>query len=367
MPYSGNHIGVTHSVNHENCPACLRAMRLLVEQGTLAQLEFRDAADAWLEVHKRYIAPRTLKDYRQYIRALEKFFGGMLLNQIHIGNLREYQAWRKTVPSLVNMELSCLQQILKEGKIWEPIAQFYKPLPVSSRGSGSALTPAEQKRLLAVAFSRVRWRLAAHCLQIMLMTGIGFGELRCVTRGDADLEHLTLSISEEGAKNEDRERTIPLNSKAAESMHWIIERWQSLGGKHPHDYLLPHYADKAHATTDFSRPIYGINRSWNAIRKEWSNGDPRLLKFRIYDCRVTAITNSLKSGKVSVHTAKRLYGHVSEAMQRRYYKPDMETLREAVALLDDAPIQRTRKMPPRSDHQQFDEHFLRQSPERDAG
>jgi hypothetical protein len=32
-----------------------------------------------------------------------------------------------------------------------------------------------------------------------------------------------------------------------------------------------------------------------------------------------------------------LFGQVSQKMQKRYYKPDMDTLRDAVAVLDEAP------------------------------
>jgi integrase len=55
---------------------------------------------------------------------------------------------------------------------------------------------------------------------------------------------------------------------------------------------------------------------------------------RPYDCRVTAVTRSLTSGKVSITAAQRLFGHVSQKMQKRYYKPDMDVLREAVEVLE---------------------------------
>ena len=304
------------------------------------ELEFVEAANSWLEIHKRYIAPRTVRDYKQYIRALSKFFGGRRLDEIQIGDIRDYQKGREVVPTLVNMELSCLQQILKEAKLWDQIASFYRPLPTVRTGSGKSLSSAEEEELLQIAFSgNKKWLLAAHCLQLMLRTGCGFGEIRGVRRCDVDLDKKVIAIIE--AKNEYRERTVPLSPRAMESIRWLLERWRRLGGHKPEEYVLPHngrYGQKG--THDVSRPMYGIGRAWDGIRKAWADkaqtpeDHHRRLTFRIYDMRVTAITKTLSTGKVSVHTAKRLFGHVSEQMQRRYFKPDLDTMREAVNLLD---------------------------------
>jgi integrase len=182
----------------------------------------------------------------------------------------------------------------------------------------------------------------------MLRTGCGFGEIRGLRRCDIDLERKLLSVCE-GAKNEHRKRTIPLSPKAIDSMQWILDRWRKLGGINAEDCILPHRAGKDHVTTDFSRPMYGINKGWNQIRIAWAakaetpEDRHRRLTFRQYDMRVTAITKTLSTGKVSVHTAKRLFGHVSEAMQKRYYKPDLDTMRDAVNLLDGKP---TEEKPP---------------------
>jgi integrase len=140
----------------------------------------------------------------------------------------------------------------------------------------------------------------------------------------------------EGAKNSERERQVPLIAEALESMKWLLERWKEMGGNQPEEYVLPLQPRAKNAHTNLNRPMSSIKRSWNIFKKEVALANPELYRrikdFRIYDCRVTKITRTLASGKVSIHTAKKLFGHVSESMQRRYYKPDHELLRKAMAV-----------------------------------
>ncbi len=74
---------------------------------------------------------------------------------------------------------------------------------------------------------------------IMLSTTMGFGELRQLRRRDVDMERGCVTVRE-GAKNSYRQRTIPLNDVALESMTWILERWKKIGGSDDEHYILPH-------------------------------------------------------------------------------------------------------------------------------
>jgi len=321
-----------------DCPACEYERTEALRETDLAPLPFRDAAPLWLAQHQRYIAPRTHADYKQYIAALNGFFATIAIKDIHIGHLRSYQDWRagKAGPSRINMELSTLQQVLKEARLWKPVAALYKPLPVKKSGSGKCLTPEQEDALLDVCLKRTKWELAGHCLRIMLRTGCGFGELRHVRRSEIDLANATITFSHapgEYGKNEYRERTVPLTPLALDSAHWLVERWRAIGGNQSDQYILPARAKARGAKPDFYEPMVTIRRAAEAIYE--AAGIPfGLGGYRIYDCRPTAITKTLSSGKVSIHTAQKLFGHVSEAMQKRYYKPQMDTLREAVAVLE---------------------------------
>jgi integrase len=306
------------------------------DRSTLSQLPFEDAAVLWLKEHARYIKPRTHKDYQQYIRTLTGFFGGMILSGIDIGNVRAYQDWRAQAAGnqRINIELSTLQQVMREAGEWARLAEHYRPLPIDKRGSGRSITQEDEEKLLALAFARKR-KLLAHLLRVMFQTGCGFGEIRHVKRRDVDLDQKMFSVVE-GAKNQERERLIPLIPGAYESMQWLIRRWEYLGGSGQDEYILPQQSRAKHGRTDFYKPMTSIKRSWQIFKKEVTRADSELYQrikdSRLYDCRVTAITRTLASGQVSVHTAKRLFGHVSEQMQRRYFKPDHQLLREAMEL-----------------------------------
>ncbi len=197
---------------------------------TLSAMLFSDAGAIWIEQHSRYIKPGSIETYRQYFKALAPFFAALRVDAIHIGHIRHYQDERMKVAgaSRINKELSALHQVLAEAGCWGSIGPLYKALPLSKIKSGHSLTPEEETRLREIAFTRPRWELAAHSMIVMLSTTAGFGELRHLRRGDVDLEKRFIHIHE-GAKNDYRDRTIPLNSASYASMVWIIERWQRLG------------------------------------------------------------------------------------------------------------------------------------------
>jgi integrase len=321
---------------------------------------FRDAAQQWLTTHTRYIGPRTLKDYKQYLIPLLYRYGSRKLKSITIQDIREYQEWRR-VPhpemytlrttgkakppcllnritgagnAYINKEINTLSQVLTEAGVWRDIAPFYTQLPTSKEGSGKSLTADEEKIVLEIAMTRYRWKVAAHSLRIMFKTGCGFGELRKRKREDVDLEAGILTVTQEGAKNAYRRRTVPLIPEALESMRWLVARWERLGGNSPNQYILPMRIWRT-AGYDLSKPMESIKRAWEEIRKESAKQiGPKMLKFRIYDARVTAITRTLSDGQTPLHAAQRVFGHVSQEMQKRYFKPDADLLRRTLSVLD---------------------------------
>jgi hypothetical protein len=97
-----------------------------------------------------------------------------------------------------------LQQILKEARCWAPLKDLYRPMRVPKRKAGHSISADEERILREVAFSRPKWRLAAHCMMVMLSTTMGFGELRHVRRRDVDLRRGCVLVRE-GAKNDFRD------------------------------------------------------------------------------------------------------------------------------------------------------------------
>lgn len=315
---------------HLDPAQCERERLAAMEEVLLFSLPFSRAAQLWLDQHQRYIKPNTLKNYRAAIKLLSAFLGETIVKDVHIGHIRTYQAERskKAGNYLLNCELSVLQMILKEARCWKPIAELYRPMHVPKRRGGHSISEDQERRLREVAFSHPKWRLAAHCMMVMLSTTMGFGELRHVRRRDVDMRQKCVTVRD-GAKNQFRDRTIPMNAAAYDSMCWIIERWEDLGGKHDDEFILPHRSRSRGGPWILTEPMFAITSAFNKIRKEAG-----LPKFRLYDCRVQAITKLLSNPMVSPQVSREIAGHISQAMTDRYSIQQYDTKKAALDALD---------------------------------
>jgi integrase len=299
-------------------------------ESPLSSMPLSAASALWFEQHSRYIKPNTARNYIGALKVLRPFFGEVLLRDITITDIRRYQAERgkKAGPYLLNSEISVLQMILKEARCWKQIADLYKPMRVPKRRAGHSISADEERVLREVAFSRPKWRLAAHCMMVMLSTTMGFGELRHVRRRDVDLKRKSILVRD-GAKNDYRDRTIPLNAAALDSMMWLLERWEKLGGSKDDEFILPHRPRSKKGPWILTEPMSAITSAFNGIRK--AAGLP---KFRVYDCRVQAITKLLSNPDVSPQVSKEIAGHISQTMQNHYSIQQFDTKMAALEALE---------------------------------
>jgi integrase len=295
-----------------------------------SSIPMAEAGRRWLDQHKRNLKPSTIRVYNNALKALNQFLGDIAVGEINIFHIRNYQEMRsaRAGANLINYELFVLQQILKHAGCWKFLQESYKPLRVQKRRAGHSITEEQERILREVAFSRTKWRLTAHCMTVMLSTTMGFGELRRLRRRDVDMQQKTVTVRE-GAKTAYRERTIPLNKSAYESMHWIIERWIALGGTEGDQYILPHRPRREKGSWIFDEPTTSISATFARIREE--AGLPQL---RVYDCRVQAITKLLSNPAVSPQVSKEIAGHISQAMQDRYSIQQFETKKAALDAID---------------------------------
>jgi hypothetical protein len=336
-------------------------------QSSLGELPFAQAVEVWLGVKEPEIAERTFTDYKHYAEPLIDFLGSVICNNIGLGEIRGFQRWRCSLcihqpnmpltPSLpesrfrgtagpvrVKNEINgVLKPLLKEVGTWHEIKRKgFRHLPIpkeDDEGAGVALSREEQKKFLAVAFSEESWLLDAHCLQIMYRTGTGFGELRKLRRQDVDLVKATFRVVI-GSKVKPRLRTVALVPSALESMKWLVQRWQQLGGKSGNDYLLPH------RTKGFSQPMTSIYRGFLAIKQKCAELHPEMkdkligqdvARLRVYDGRVTAASLLLGSEKLSLPTIEKALGwKPNSKMRDRYHRKEIEEKRAALLTLEDA-------------------------------
>src|SRR5215470_14876233 len=96
------------------------SMQPFIRTEELRQMSFTDAANAWLESHRPFIAPRTFIDYQNHIKLLSQFFSEKRLPEISADDIREFQHLRRARAggSLINRECSILQQMLKWVGCW---------------------------------------------------------------------------------------------------------------------------------------------------------------------------------------------------------------------------------------------------------
>jgi integrase len=312
--------------------------KLQVNPSYLATLTFREAAPIWYEAHSRHISPGSMRDYRNCIKALSRFFDTLPLplplSEIHIGHFEQYQKMRSEGAGLhiagasrINHELNTLSQILNRAGLWAPMASHYKPLPLPVPSVGSALAFEDEQKLFRIAASNPRWKVAYCCALITANTTAGPGEIRHLRIRNVEMNPPTLHI-EEGVKNEYRKRSLPLNAPAAWAVQQLIDRARKNGATEPHHYLLPHRAPDGAKGFDPTRPISSWRGSWDRLRE--AAGMPH---FRMYDLRHHAITRLLEDEEISERTVIDLAGHVSRAMLERYSHIRMRTKREAVDAL----------------------------------
>lgn len=115
-------------------------------------------------------------------------------------------------------------------------------------------------------------------------------------------------------------------------MESILVRWQKLGGCDPEHYILPHRPRGVRAPHwrktipwILTEPATAMTSAFRSIRKAAGLPD-----FRIYDCRVQAITKLLSDPRVSPQVSKEIAGHISQAMQDRYSIQQFSTKKAAL-------------------------------------
>src|ERR1700733_1106909 len=199
---------VKHTFGHVDCPACeaTRKDTLGQDPDSLLADKFSVAATKWLATRKPYLRDRTFYMYGHHIETLEKFFGELLVGKIHLGLLREYQkarinnaiplpdgefkkAWhRKAGASVINHELSIMQQILKRSGKWKAIAHHYEPLPLPPEQKPKVMTEQEEYRLFDVAASSAEFELAYLVSSLSVNTTACGSELRHVRLRDVSIK-----------------------------------------------------------------------------------------------------------------------------------------------------------------------------------
>lgn len=357
-------IKIQHTLGHVACPACEWARTLIVEDIS-AELAFDQAFDKWisnrvvrrdgLPTNARYISDRTEWDYRQYARALGKFFGDVPLREIHAGHLREYHRarafcdqsvakWKRTAgANRIRKEIGLLVRVMKSAGTWsEELEREFVPLAPVHNDVPRAMTPEEQELFLRVAASRQRWALIYSYSVVALQTTASTNELRALRLADIDLFQGVIQVRSASAKNKYRIRTIPVvTPEARRCLERLISRAKQLGSGQPQHYLFPLRLSRAEYDPCKSMSDSGLKKLWAEVRS--AAGLPWL---RPYDLRHSGRTRMAERG-VPVHVMMAYAGHMSMRMQQHYISVSSASMREWAEMTWSVPSPRKPPQPER--------------------
>lgn len=278
--------------------------------------------------------------YEHHVSTLSRFFGETPLGRINIGHLRQYQlarmtnseqAWKnKAGPSLINHELSVVQQVLKRSGRWGYMAKYYEPLPLPMSGKPKVMTHQEEKRLFDVAQSSPEFELAYFVASLTVNTSAAGSELRNVRLRDLALgiPKPSITVDAETAKNQARARTIPLNPTAAYIAERCVALAKTKGSVRPDHYLFPKRVVRGEWDPYTPASTSWLRNSFTALREAadlpWLT--PHCLRHQ-------AITKLLECG-VPPEVVRGIAGHVTEEMMKHYSHARYSAAHDALSKID---------------------------------
>ena len=344
-----------HTFGHLECPACNAIRdRFMYDAKLLRSMSFKEAAKLWLEFREPHVKAGTLYENKLHIKRLEVFFGEQRLNKIHLGHLKSYQecrgknkgtadwftpAWPEQTPwpqpagaSLINHEISTLQQILKHADLWSKLQAVYKPLRQPQSKNPKTLTDEEEMIVFTVAAQDPEIAVAYWVASITNNTGAAGSELRLLRLYDINVESHTRTpgfiIRTEIAKNEYRTRFVPLNPTALKQMKRCIERAKRCGSTESHHHLFPYRKGRGEWNPEKPASESWLRRGFDRLKERtgyhWLT--PHIFRHQ-------NITLRLESGEPIELVAKAV-GHRSINMTRYYTHSRDDRQMEAVNRID---------------------------------
>jgi integrase len=335
---------IPHTHHHAGCACNQRS--LVRSEEKLADQLFPAAFEMWLaarlvgdseETSVRYIAETSEDTYREYAWALEKFFRGFKLNEIHDGHIRQYQddraicrgGWKKKCgQNRIKKETGMLIRMLRAAHLWsDDLDDAFDQLPTKYSDVPRAMDPEQQAHWLSSCLWDEDWHWVYHYCVLALQTCASTFEMRKGRLVDINTRHWTFRVGPEASKNKFRNRTIPLESDAVrESAEFLLRRaYNQFGCRNPEHFILPFGGGSRRGDLDITRPMTkdGLKDTWGKIRVKST-----IRWVRAYDLRHTAITRMAENG-TPISTIMAFAGQMSPRMQQHYTTISMQAKKDA--------------------------------------
>lgn len=326
----------------------------MVHAADLGDKKFSEAYPVWLEQKRIYNRESTINCYQDYLSRLNKFFGPIVLKDIHIGHIQEYQRIYRAAyhPASVNHDINTLSQILRKAGLWAAISEYYRPLPLPETDPPKVMSESEEERFFEFASKNPEWWLAYWVASLTNNSTASGKELRMLQLQavdlDADPPYFRVP---KNMKNPNRPRMIPLNERGAEIMRRILKRSSSLGSSRPEHYVFP-----LRIKRNLFDPTKPASESW--LRYRWKllvdaarrtcctcscdkdqctcHTFKPILTFALkpHNLRHQSITKLLDGG-VPIETVRQIAGHgVDSIVTRHYHHGRMEVMARALDAID---------------------------------
>lgn len=265
-----------------------------------------------------------MRDCRTKIKALNKFFGSLKLQDIHLGHIREYQKTRfsngrglwahPAGADKINQEMGLQLRIMKLGNAFtSDIEKYYQTLQADECEIPKALSQEEQERFLEVAGSNPDWHIVWWYSELAVHIAFSSDEIRTLRQGDINLQHQIIAVNRKHGKNKYRRREVPLTDpRCVWALNQLLERSYRLSGRSPEMYLFPARVSRGHFDGSFHMGETGIRKQFEAVRE--AAGLPW---FNLNGWRHTAITRMAEAG-VHIATIMARAGHCSPKMTAHY-------------------------------------------------
>lgn len=371
---SRNNHGLQHTLGHVNCPVCEGKQEMHL--GSISkEMTFSEAVSfylTWREApigssrmrRTEYVAKRTLKDYRQKAKPLDKFFGPMSLETIRHWHMEGYQDARlaadgftraygkRVVPSpaggtKINSELALLKKLMQMCQCWTPeLEMYYRPFRQVEGDVQRALSCDEQDHFLDIASQNPRWYPIWWYALVAIHLTFSSDEMRTIRLGDINVPLQMVSVNPNFGKNSERRRT---NTIEDGTVLWALQRlmewseikaktWPEYVPRSPHYFLFPKRLVRNLYNPELPMGETGLRKLFDEVCDR-----AELSWFPFNGFRHTGATR-LAERRVPPYILEKRMGHVGQKMMKKYVQigeqAERIAMKEAFA-----------KKPPTSIHQ----------------
>ena len=323
----------------------------MLRSGDWGKLLFRDAAPIWLVGKKQGVSAGSAKLYSQYLRPLNRFFGGMRLDEIHIGNIIEYRSQRMVTcgPIRINQEINTIKQILEPAGLWTELARWYKPMRKPRRRPGQIVEIEPLKWFIEVASTKKKWRVAYLCLIVGLNTTRNPSEILGLTMQDVDFERRRITFVE-GTKTAERNAgSIAMTDDCYAALRELVDIAHQKGAHLPTHHVVLGRAPNRGQKPDPTKPATSFRKAWESIRREAAKRYPALAgATRTSVMRHTSGTMLAENPNVSSYVLEEILGHApgSKMIKDHYYHARQAKQLEALETMNGLAPKRPPKAEP---------------------